>query len=127
MEAICQRNLPGLNIAVPMVEAIYFMPGTWDCVPIERGPLGITYPWEHLGSRTLGIEHPWDPQHLGSSTLGIAHPPWDTVHLGSRTLGIASPSNGVVPLGSPILGVAYPSKGIHTWDGVPLRCSEGQL
>lgn len=93
MEAICQRNLPELNIAVLMVKAIYFMPGD-------------------LGSRTLRIAYPSNGVPLGSRTLGST---CDRVHLGSSTLRMAYPSYGVVSLGSRPLGMAYP------WDGMPFE------
>lgn len=105
MEAICQRNLPELNIAVLMVKAIYFMPGD-------------------LGSRTLRIAYPSNGVPLGSRTLGST---WDRVPLGSRTLrrrplGMAYPWDGV-PLGWHALRMVYPLDGVplewHTypWDG----------
>lgn len=62
MEAICQRNLPELNIAVLMVKAIYFMPGD-------------------LGSRTHRTVSPWDRVPFGST--------WDRVPLGLSTLRMA--------------------------------------
>lgn len=85
MEAISQRNLPELNSAVLMVEAIHFMPG-------DLGPrtLGIGHPWDRapLGLRTLRTAYIWDRVHLESGTLGTACT-WDRASFGSRILGMA--------------------------------------